>query len=73
MKHDSPLSFLNAMSDGRTAHDRMAQEELELRRKLLFRLLARFDFDNPGTQYEMISSPVPITEDRSSVDNFFHH
>lgn len=32
---------------------------MALRRRLLFRLLRRFDFDQPKPQGEMISAPVP--------------
>lgn len=34
-------------------------EEMALRRRLLFRLLRRFDFDEPSPCGEMISEPVP--------------
>lgn len=35
------------------------KEETALRRRLLFRLLRRFDFDRPQMRGEMISAPVP--------------
>jgi hypothetical protein len=38
---------------------KLEQEEMALRRRLLFRLLRRFDFDRPELRGEMISTPVP--------------
>ena len=37
----------------------LEEEEMALRRRLLFRLLRRFDFDEPDVKGEMISAPVP--------------
>jgi len=46
------------------------QEELRLRRKLLFRILKNFDFDKPRLQYEAISAPVANFLWLESVDEF---
>ena len=37
----------------------LEEEEMALRRRLLFRLLRQFDFDEPEVKGEMISPPVP--------------
>ncbi|MGR3762010.1 hypothetical protein ACUXV3_18080 [Roseobacteraceae bacterium NS-SX3] len=39
--------------------DALAREETVLRRRLLFRLLRRFDFAAPVHRGEMITEPVP--------------
>ncbi|MEJ1992146.1 MAG: hypothetical protein P8X50_10685 [Maritimibacter sp.] len=71
MKHDRHLSFLNAVADGKAVANAMTQEELELRRKLLFRLLAKFDFDRPNRHYELVTSPLPHPDEQSQVNAFF--
>jgi len=45
-------------------------DEVTLRRKLLFRLLAGFDFDNPVFQYEPISAPIADSSLVEESDTF---
>jgi hypothetical protein len=49
------------------------QEELALRRRLLFHLLQHFDFDKPDFHYETITSPMPIPAECEQADQFFWH
>ncbi len=49
----------------------LEQEELALRRRLLFHLLQDFDFDQPRFRYEAISSPVPGSAAHAPAGRFF--
>ncbi|AZV78862.1 peptidyl-tRNA hydrolase [Parasedimentitalea marina] len=52
--------------------DGIYDEEVALRRRLLFRLLRRFNFDKPLYKSEAISDPVPralITSDYLRFDH----
>ena len=46
------------------------REELQLRRKLLFRILKSFDFDKPLLKYELITAPVARFLELEECDEF---
>lgn len=62
------MEFLGGLAVNRAAE--LAKEELVLRRRLLFRLLAKFDFDAPKVMHEPVSDPGPAYAEISACDQF---